>query len=155
MHDYRSLGLSLKAHPVSFLRRRLESTGVVANECLPSVRDGTRISVAGLVLVRQRPGTGNAIFLTLEDEAAVANIIVWPRIFERFRPIVLGGRLIKVRGRLQSESGVIHIVAERFENLTAWLGTLVEEPSDVPQRRPGRGVGCRRVGRPSQLSGGA
>ena len=130
VHDYRSLGLSLKAHPVSFLRQRLESTGVVANEWLPSVRDGTRVSVAGLVLVRQRPGTGNAIFLTLEDEAAVANIIVWPRIFERFRPIVLGGRLIKVRGRLQSESGVIHIVAERFENLTAWLGTLVEEPSE-------------------------
>ena len=82
--------------------------------------------VSGLVLVRQRPGNGNAIFLTLEDEGAVANIIVWPRVFERFRPIVLGGRFIRARGKLQAESGVIHIVAERFEDLTPWLADLTE-----------------------------
>ena len=86
IHDYRSLGLSLKAHPVAFLRQRLDRIGVTPNARLGSVRDGRRVSVAGLVLVRQRPGKGNAIFLTLEDEKAVANIIIWPRMFERFRP---------------------------------------------------------------------
>ena len=89
------------------------------------------MSVCGLVLVRQRPGTGNAIFLTLEDEEAVANIIVWPRIFERYRAIVLGSRFIRVSGRLQSESGVIHIVAERMEDLTSWLGLLTEEAQSL------------------------
>ena len=68
IHDYQSLGLSLKAHPVSFLRQRLDQSGVVPNIRLIAVPDGRRVSVAGLVLVRQRPGTGNAIFLTLEDE---------------------------------------------------------------------------------------
>jgi error-prone DNA polymerase len=126
IHDYRALGLSLKAHPVSFLRSRLARAGVSANADLPGVADGRRVWVSGLVLVRQRPGNGNAIFLTLEDEGAVANIIVWPRVFERFRPIVLGGRFIRARGKLQAESGVIHIVAERFEDLTPWLADLTE-----------------------------
>ena len=73
------------------------------------------------MLVRQRPGNGNAIFLTLEDEKGVANIIVWPRMFERFRPIVMGAASSGCRGQLQSESDVIHIVAEKFEDLTPWL----------------------------------
>ena len=80
---------------------------------------GERVSVAGLVLVRQRPGTASGvIFATLEDETGIANIIVWPKIFERFRAIVLGARLLRVWGRLQSEQGVIHVVAERLEDLT-------------------------------------
>ena len=131
IHDYQSLGLSLKAHPVSFMRERLDRAEVVPNNRLTAVADGSRVSVCGLVLVRQRPGTGNAIFLTLEDEEAVANIIVWPRIFERYRAIVLGSRFIRVSGRLQSESGVIHIVAERMEDLTSWLGLLTEEAQSL------------------------
>jgi error-prone DNA polymerase len=127
IHDYEALGLSLKAHPVSFLRSRLDQAGITPNGRLLSVRDGRRVSVAGLVLVRQRPGNGNAIFLTLEDEQAVANVIIWPRVFDRFRPVVMGGRLIRVSGRLQSESGVIHIVADRIEDLTHWLGELSEQ----------------------------
>ena len=127
IHDYQSLGLSLKAHPVSFMRPRLDRSGITPNARLSAVPDGRRVSVSGLVLVRQRPGTGNAIFLTLEDEKAVANIIVWPRVFERFRSIVLGSRFIRVDGRLQSESNVIHIVAERMEDLTSWLRVLTEE----------------------------
>jgi error-prone DNA polymerase len=127
IHDYDSLGLSLKAHPVSFLRPRLDRAGIMPNGRLLSVPDGRRVSVSGLVLVRQRPGNGNAIFLTLEDEEAVANIIVWPRVFNRFRPMVMGGRFIRVDGRLQSESDVIHIVADKIEDLTHWLGDLSEQ----------------------------
>lgn len=129
IHDYRSLGLSLKAHPVAFLRERLDRAGVTPNANLPSVRDGRRVSVAGLVLVRQRPGKGNAIFLTLEDDKAVANVIFWERTFTRFRPIVMGARFVKVSGKLQSESGVIHIVAEKIEDLTPWLTVLLEKVS--------------------------
>ncbi|MGX5831532.1 error-prone DNA polymerase [Mesorhizobium sp. 43Arga] len=129
IHDYRSLGLSLKAHPVAFLRERLDRAGVTPNANLPSQRDGRRVSVAGLVLVRQRPGKGNAIFLTLEDDKAVANVIFWERTFTRFRPIVMGARFVKVTGKLQSESGVIHIVAEKIEDLTPWLTVLLEKVS--------------------------
>jgi error-prone DNA polymerase len=83
--------------------------------------------VAGLVLVRQRPGEGKAIFLTLEDEGAIANIIVWIPVYERYRPIVLGARLVAVTGKLQNEAGVIHIVAEHFEDLTGLLSRLIDE----------------------------
>ncbi|OJX80469.1 error-prone DNA polymerase [Mesorhizobium sp. 65-26] len=127
IHDYRALGLSLKAHPVAFLRERLDRAGVTPNADLPRVRDGRRVSVAGLVLVRQRPGKGNAIFLTLEDDKAVANVIFWERTFTRFRPIVMGARFVRVTGKLQSESDVVHIVAERIEDLTPWLTALLEE----------------------------
>ncbi|SDA51921.1 error-prone DNA polymerase [Mesorhizobium qingshengii] len=131
IHDYRSLGLSLKAHPVAFLRERLDRAGVTPNANLPSVRDGRRVSVAGLVLVRQRPGKGNAIFLTLEDDKAVANVIFWERTFTRYRPIVMGARFVRVTGKLQSESGVIHIVAEKIEDLTPWLTVLLEKVSEA------------------------
>ncbi|MGX7875859.1 OB-fold nucleic acid binding domain-containing protein [Mesorhizobium sp. ORM6] len=131
IHDYRSLGLSLKAHPVAFLRERLDRAGVTPNASLPSQRDGRRVSVAGLVLVRQRPGKGNAIFLTLEDDKAVANVIFWERTFTRFRPIVMGARFVKVTGKLQSESDVVHIVAEKVEDLTPWLTVLLEKVSQA------------------------
>ena len=111
IEDYRHLHLSLKAHPVSFLRADLDARGIVRHERLPDVRTGRLVTIAGLVLVRQRPGTGNAIFMTLEDETGIANTILWPRMFERFRPIVMGARLISVTGELQNEKGVIHIVA--------------------------------------------
>jgi error-prone DNA polymerase len=127
IHDYRSLGLSLKAHPLAFLRDRLRRAGVTPNGTLPSTPDGRRVTVAGLVLIRQRPGNGKAIFLTLEDEGEIANIIVWERSFERFRPIIMGARLIRVTGKLQCESGVIHIVAERMEDLSVWLADLSEK----------------------------
>jgi error-prone DNA polymerase len=129
VHDYRSLALSLKAHPVSYLRGELAAAGVVEAGRLLQLRSGRRVSVAGLVLVRQRPGTAQGvIFATIEDESGVANIIVWPKIFERYRPIVLGARFVKVTGRLQSEQGVIHIVAERLEDLTPLLSKLSADP---------------------------
>jgi DNA polymerase III alpha subunit len=128
IEDYRHLHLSLKAHPVSFLRADLDARGIVRHDRLPGITSGKRVTIAGLVLVRQRPGTGNAIFMTLEDETAIANTILWPRTFERFRPIVMGARLISVTGELQNEKGVIHIIGERFEDLTPLLRQLSESP---------------------------
>ncbi|MDX8479139.1 error-prone DNA polymerase [Mesorhizobium sp. VK24D] len=154
VHDYRSLGLSLKEHPVAFLRERLTRAGITPNARLPSVRDGRRVSVAGLVLVRQRPGKGNAIFITLEDEKAIANVIIWPRVFDRFRSAVMGARFIRVTGKLQQESDVIHIVADRIEDLTSWLSVLLQEtptiehqpsePSNGPERSANRGLPVRQ-----------
>lgn len=141
VHDYRTLSLSLKGHPVSFLRDRLDAEGVTPSSQLDDMADGMRVTVAGLVLVRQRPGNGNAIFMTLEDERSIANIIVWPKTFERFRPVVLGARFVRVRGRLQSASGVIHIVAETIEDLTPWLGVLAEEAQTIGFARAGAVAG--------------
>jgi error-prone DNA polymerase len=127
VEDYRHLSLSLKAHPASFMRARLSARGILRSEALRSIKNGERVTVAGLVLVRQRPGTAaGVIFMTLEDETGVANIIVWPKIFERLRAIVLGARFVAVTGKLQSEQGVIHIVAERMNDLTSMLGLLSE-----------------------------
>ena len=127
VEDYRHLHLSLKAHPVSFLRANLDARSIVSHDRLSDLPSGRRVTVAGPVLVRQRPGQGNVIFMTLEDETAIANTIVWPRIFERFRPVVLGARLISVTGKLQNESNVIHVVAERMDDLTPLLARLSED----------------------------
>jgi DNA polymerase III alpha subunit len=154
IEDYRHLALSLKAHPVSFLRAALTRKGILRNEDLPGranplpgappragVAEGreggarrkqTRVTVSGLVLVRQRPGSAKGvIFMTLEDETGTANIIVWPKVFEILRPIVIGARFLSVTGRLQSESGVIHVVAETMEDLTPMMGTLARRGVEV------------------------
>lgn len=135
VNDYRYLSLSLKAHPLSFLRPQLKARGIIADETLQEIRTGQRVTVSGLVLVRQRPGTASGvIFMTIEDETDIANIIVWPKTFERFRPVVLGARLIAVTGRVQSESGVIHVVSEKLEDLTPMLSALSAEAGE-PNRR--------------------
>jgi len=131
VHDYRTLSLSLKAHPVSFLRERLDVDGTLRAQALDETADGRRVEVAGLVLVRQRPGSAKGvIFMTLEDETGVANVIVWNKVFDRFRPLVLGARFVRVRGKLQSQHGVVHLVAEGMEDLTSWLAVLSEAASD-------------------------
>ncbi|NBZ89464.1 OB-fold nucleic acid binding domain-containing protein [Stagnihabitans tardus] len=87
---------------------------------------GARVVVAGLVLVRQRPGTAKGvIFLTLEDETGTANVVVWAKIYERFRRAVIAGRLLRVTGRLQREAGVVHVVAEVIEDCSALLDDLL------------------------------
>jgi len=143
--DYRHLKLSLKAHPLAFLRDGLTRQGVTPCTDLPGLRDGRRVRVAGLVLVRQRPGTASGvIFMTIEDEDAVANIIVWPRVFESFRPQVLGARLVGITGRLQIASTVVHLVAETVEDWTDLLERVGAEgasidplmPSDEPRHSP-------------------
>jgi error-prone DNA polymerase len=128
IEDYRHLRLSLKAHPVSFLRADLDARGILCHEKLVHTPAGTRVTIAGLVLVRQRPGTAaGVIFMTLEDETGIANTIVWPKVFERFRPVVLGARLVSVTGPLQSEQGVMHVIVERIDDLTPLLRKLSEE----------------------------
>ncbi len=125
VEDYRHLSLSLKAHPVAFVRPRIERRGAVRAEALGILPPGQRVTVAGLVLVRQRPGSANGtIFLTLEDETGVANIIVWPKVFEALRPVIIGARFIAVTGRLQRQDEVIHVVAEKAEDLTRLLSQL-------------------------------
>ncbi len=87
---------------------------------------GARVTVAGLVLLRQRPGTAKGvIFMTLEDETGVANVVVWAKIYERFRRAVISGRLLRVTGRLQREAGVVHVVAEGIEDLSPMLDHLL------------------------------
>jgi error-prone DNA polymerase len=154
VEDYRRLSLSLKAHPTSFMRTRLDARGIVRSDRLPSIRNGERVTVAGLVLVRQRPGTAKGvIFMTLEDEAGVANVIVWPKAFERLRAIVLGARFVAVTGKLQNEQGVIHIVADRMEDLTPMLGLLSEAGETIQTtaradevRRPQMNMAQKRQG---------
>jgi error-prone DNA polymerase len=128
VNDYRYLKLSLRAHPASFLRGDLAHRGIMRNEALRAQASGARVRVSGLVTVRQRPGTAKGvIFMTIEDETAIANIIVWPKLFERFRLVVLGARYVAVAGRMQEECGVIHVVAERLDDLTALLARLADE----------------------------
>jgi error-prone DNA polymerase len=131
LHDYRTLFLSLKAHPVSFLRERLAADGTLRAQALGETASGRRVEVAGLVLVRQRPGSAKGvIFMTLEDETGVANVIVWPKVFDRFRPLVLGARFVRIRGKLQAQHGVVHVIADSVEDLTPWLAVLSEATCD-------------------------
>ncbi|MBR0557749.1 error-prone DNA polymerase [Ciceribacter sp. L1K23] len=128
LNDYRTLSLSLKAHPVSFMRADMTALGITPSNRLPDVPDGRRIKIAGLVLVRQQPGSAKGvIFMTLEDETGVANAIVWPKIFQKYRPVVMGARLVAVHGRLQKQDGVIHVVATHLEDMSARLAVLKRE----------------------------
>jgi error-prone DNA polymerase len=123
--DYRSLRLSLKAHPVALLRRRLLRAGYIESRKLALMPQGRRVKAAGVVVTRQRPGSANGvIFITLEDETGNVNVIVWPRTFEQFRRIVLQSRMIGVEGPVQREGIVVHVVAERLMTLDRLLGRL-------------------------------
>ena len=125
VEDYASLGLSLKSHPLAFLRAEFAREGRVAAAQLARLEKESRVGVAGLVLIRQRPGSANGVvFVTIEDETGIANLIVWPRTLERFRRAVLGASLLACTGRLQREEGVIHVVAEHLEDLSGRLNTL-------------------------------
>ena len=130
VEDYVATGLSLKEHPVRFFRDRLDALGALRNVELRSddVRQDAKITVAGLVLVRQRPGTSKGVvFMTLEDETDIANIIVWPKVFAKNRRTVMTARFLAVRGRLQRAGLVIHVVADSFVDLSAELPMLRED----------------------------
>ncbi len=127
VHDYETVRLSLKAHPMSFLRARLAAQGVRPSSDLPKIRDGAPVAVAGVVLVRQRPGTAKGVvFMTIEDETGVANVVIWAKVMERHRKTLMGGRLILVRGRVQAHDGVIHVVADELVDRTGDLALLSE-----------------------------
>jgi error-prone DNA polymerase len=122
VHDYRTLTLSLKAHPVSFVRPLLERRRVRTAHSLSEAKHGEIVEVAGLVLVRQRPGTASGvIFATLEDETGIANIVIFNKVFDANRQVVLGARMLAVRGQLQREGLVIHVIARTFTDMTPQL----------------------------------
>ena len=120
--DYQTARLSLKGHPMGLLRARFASERIASCGQMSAMRDGAWASVAGVVLVRQRPGKGNAIFITLEDETGIANVVLWARDFERFRREVMAARLLLVEGKVQkSPEGVIHLMAKRVVDRSAEL----------------------------------
>jgi error-prone DNA polymerase len=125
VEDYRSTGLTLRRHPVSFLRAELAAEGTVRAAELAHIRDGQRVAVAGIVLVRQRPGSAkNVTFITIEDETGHANLIVWPAVFEQQRRLVLSARMIACHGKLQREGSVIHVIADRLVDCSDLLHSV-------------------------------
>ncbi|MGH8530353.1 MAG: error-prone DNA polymerase [Nevskiales bacterium] len=125
LDDYRSLGLTLGRHPLALLRSRLQNRRCLSAAALAQQRSGQFVRVAGIVTHRQRPETASGVlFMTLEDETGYAQIIVWPRVLDAQRQVVLGSSLMLVQGQLQIEQSVIHVVARKIENLSIWLGRL-------------------------------
>jgi error-prone DNA polymerase len=136
MADYGATGLSLRRHPLAFLRDDLAGRGIRPLEEVAAARDGKRVTVAGLVLIRQRPGSAKGVvFVTLEDETGHANLVIWPDLFARDRRLILTTRLLCCRGRVQREGEVIHLVAERLEDLTPWLGRVARSSEAADVRR--------------------
>jgi len=132
--DYQTTRLSLKAHPMSFLRSLFAAEGVLSSGQVGKAKDGTRAKVAGVVLVRQRPGEGKAIFITLEDETGITNVLLWARDFEKYRRPVMASRLMEVHGIIQhSEEGVVHLMGAHVIDRTAELDRLSEEHETRPQ----------------------
>jgi error-prone DNA polymerase len=139
VEDYGHTGLTLREHPIAFLRRDLASRSIVTCEEAMNARDGRWLMAAGLVLVRQKPGSAKGVmFITIEDETGPANIVVWPKLFERRRRIVLGASMMAINGRIQREGDVVHLVAQQLFDLSSDLSGLADR--DVSFKLPsGRG----------------
>jgi error-prone DNA polymerase len=134
--DYQTLRLSLKAHPMAFLRKSLTSQGYATASSLQKTRNGQRVSMAGIVLVRQRPGSAKGVcFITLEDETGVANLVVWPKVMAQYRPVIMGARLLAAKGVIQRDSNVIHLVADELADRTDALDRLSLDAMPVPTAR--------------------
>ena len=128
--DYQMTRLSLKAHPLQFLRARLTAKGVLSCAQTISAKDGQKVCTAGIVLIRQRPGKGNAVFITIEDESGIVNILLWARDMEKQRRAVMAARLMIVEGEIQrSKENVVHLMASRIIDATAMLDQLSDEPT--------------------------
>jgi error-prone DNA polymerase len=135
VEDYASLSLTLKCHPLAFLRAELAREGLVTAAELAHLPVDRRLAIAGIVLIRQRPGSANGVvFITIEDESGIANLIIWPAILERFRRAALGATLLRCTGKLQREESVIHVVAARLEDMTPRLNTLRDRTGDAESR---------------------
>ncbi len=132
VHDYASVGLSLKAHPVSFLREQLDAAGVTKTEALANEaewKNGDRISVAGVTLVRQRPATASGmVFITIEDETGVANLILRPKIYARDRKAARHGVILLAHGHIERQGSVIHVLTHHVEDATEMYAALETEP---------------------------
>jgi error-prone DNA polymerase len=128
VHDYAATSLSLKGHPVSFVREQLNQLHVLTASGLNTAKEGENVKVAGLILVRQRPGTANGIcFITLEDETGTANIVVFPNLFNQYRKEIIQSRLLMVEGKLQREGEVIHVIVKRCFNFSKLLQRLIPD----------------------------
>ncbi|WP_296104786.1 error-prone DNA polymerase [uncultured Agrobacterium sp.] len=164
VEDYRHSGLSLRDHPVTFLRADLRRRRIVTCREAMEARDGRWVEAAGLVLVRQRPGSAKGVmFITMEDESGIANLVVWPKIFEANRRTILSAGMIAVRGRVQREGEVVHLVAQRLTDLSAELASVGERggafplphgrgdefhhgsPAPDPRSEPPKGLGTRDI----------
>ena len=129
--DYQTLRLSLKAHPMSFLRAHYAALGVMSAADVRGLRNGARVKTAGVVLIRQRPGSAKGVvFVTIEDETGISNAVVWPKVMERYRKVVMGARLMLISGRIQRAGDIVHVVAEALEDLSGDLAFLSE--GDMP-----------------------
>jgi DNA polymerase III alpha subunit len=136
--DYATLSMSLRAHPLALLRPMFWERRVSRTDALLDSKNDDRFILAGLVLVRQRPGTASGVvFVTIEDEAGIANLVVWPKVFEAHRRIVMGSRLLAVSGRVQREGLVIHLVAERLWDWSTDLDRIAD--LDTVKLTNGRG----------------
>ena len=125
VEDYRSKGLTLRQHPLSFLREELRRQRIHRCSAIRMMRDGRRLTVAGMVLVRQKPGSAKGVmFMTIEDETDVANLVIWPSLFEKQRRLILSSGMIGCRGRLQKEGGVTHVIAEHIIDLSHLLRSV-------------------------------
>jgi error-prone DNA polymerase len=139
VEDYATIGLTLRQHPVAFLRGDLAQQRIIPCRDLLAARDGQRATVAGLVLVRQRPGTATGVvFITIEDETGIANLVVWSSLSERQRRVVLSASMLCCHGRVQREGEVIHVVTERLDDLSDLLKSLGGRSAPFPLRH-GRG----------------
>jgi len=131
--DYGHVGLTLRQHPVAFLRSEFQRRRISSCADAVASRDRRWVDVAGLVLVRQRPGSAKGVmFMTIEDETGVANLVIWQAVFEKFRRVVLGAGLIGVKGRVQREGEVIHIVAQHLTDLSAELASVGSRDAAFP-----------------------
>ncbi|HRN83222.1 MAG TPA: error-prone DNA polymerase [Hyphomicrobium sp.] len=133
VEDYGHIGLSLRAHPVSFLRADLARRHIVPCAEAMGSRDGRWLETAGLILVRQRPGSAKGVlFATIEDETGIANVVVWTKTFEKYRRVVLSSAMLGIRGRIQREGEVVHLVAHHLTDLSALLKTVGHREGTFP-----------------------
>ena len=146
VEDYRSVGLTLGQHPVAFLRQTLASWGMATCADLKTAKDGRRVVVPGIVLVRQKPGSAKGVmFITIEDETSVANLVLWADRFEKQRRLVLSAGMIACHGRVQREGEVIHVVTDNLEDLSDLLRSVGQRDEPFPIDY-GRGDGATHPG---------
>ena len=137
VQDYAATSLSLKAHPVSFIRAQLDQLSILSASALEKAKDGDRVKVAGLILVRQRPGTASGIcFITIEDETGTSNLVVFQKLFDKYRKEIIQSRLLMVEGKLQREGEVVHVIVSRCYNFSKLLRQLTASKSEDPSLTP-------------------
>ena len=142
--DYQTLRLSLRHHPMKFFRASMTRQGFTTAAGLFGRSNGDRVRMAGLVLVRQRPGSAKGVcFITIEDETGVANLVVWQKVMTAYRKVVMGARLIEVTGTIQREGQIIHVIAHSLTNRTDALDSLSNAPSNTPRALLGVKPGAR------------